>query len=225
MKNSRMIAGHLREEFMEMSSKASMKSCSSAAVVVFTLFAMLVPNSSAKDRPTERVIVVAHLTLPGTAVNRMLLLKQGRKRYLRIQQADKPDLVVDVTKADRPNMVNDVALNASSKRLQMVDSEVGISEVLETFASGNARHVLMFAKRRGTTGSGPATEAARVLDLSDPKNPKTLQTFDGVTSVLADDWRELIYVSNRDGFWILKRVEVLPSCDSESAFSEIAYCR
>jgi hypothetical protein len=68
----------------------------------------------------------------------------------------------------------------------------------------------------------------RVLDMSDPANPRTLQTFDGVTSVLADDSRSLIYIANGDGLWVLRHRQVrppLPQCDSESVFSPIADCQ
>jgi hypothetical protein len=74
------------------------------------------------------------------------------------------------------------------------------------------------------------------LDLSDPKNPKTLQTFDGVTKVLAEDDRNLIYITNGEGLWILRhnsnnqnnqesRKRSLPPCDSESVFSPIVDCQ
>jgi hypothetical protein len=64
----------------------------------------------------------------------------------------------------------------------------------------------------------------RLLDLSDPSNPRTLQTFDGVTSILSDDRRDLIYITNSDGLWILhhRRDLARQICDSEAAFSEMA---
>jgi len=64
--------------------------------------------------------------------------------------------------------------------------------------------------------------------MSDPANPKTLQTFEGVTSVLADDSRDLIYIANSEGVWILRHVQARPPrprCDSESVFSPIADCQ
>lgn len=65
-----------------------------------------------------------------------------------------------------------------------------------------------------------------MLDLSDPKNPKTLQTFDGVTRVLADDGRHSIYIANGEGLWILRRIKdsLLP-WDSESVFLPVSDCQ
>jgi hypothetical protein len=71
-------------------------------------------------------------------------------------------------------------------------------------------------------------ESVRVLDISDPANPRTLQTFEGVTSILAEDSRSLIYIANGEGLWILRHMQArppLPKCDSESVFSPIADCQ
>jgi hypothetical protein len=92
---------------------------------------------------------------------------------------------------------------------------------------GGLRHELSPAKPQGAATSN-RTESVRVLDLSDAANPKTLQTFQGVTSVLADDGRRLIYIANSEGLWILRHKQQRPpkpSCDSESVFSPIADCQ
>ena len=94
-------------------------------------------------------------------------------------------------------------------------------------------HELSPAKPQAGSGTAaPRTESIRVLDLSDPKNPRTLQTFDGVTNVLAEDARNLIYITNSEGLWILQhnpnresRKRSLPPCDSESVFSPIVDCQ
>jgi hypothetical protein len=60
-------------------------------------------------------------------------------------------------------------------------------------------------------------QSLRLLDLSDPANRRTLQTFEGVSSLLLDDGRNLIYITNGEGLWILSH-NVLPphpKCDSE----------
>jgi hypothetical protein len=54
------------------------------------------------------------------------------------------------------------------------------------------------------TSSNHPTETVRVLDLSDPRNPKTLETFNKVTSLLPDAHHGLIYLTNNDGLWILR---------------------
>ena len=74
------------------------------------------------------------------------------------------------------------------------------------------------------TSSSHPTETVRVLDLSDPRNPKTLETFNKVTSILPDGGHGLIYLTNNDGLYILRyehpsRFEPAkkkPPCDSEA---------
>jgi hypothetical protein len=162
----------------------------------------------------------------------MFVQQEGSKQYLYIQQASKEGFtIVDVTKPSRPGVIKREAFpnTASGGRLQMVGAGIALAEVPDKGSgSANARHELVPAKNPGTDSGTQPTESLRVLDLSDPANPKTLQTFDGVTSVLADDGRRLIYITNADGLWILNHKQQrrpLPLCDSESVFSPIADCQ
>jgi hypothetical protein len=74
------------------------------------------------------------------------------------------------------------------------------------------------------TSSSRATETVRVLDLSDPRNPKTLETFNKVTSLLPDGGHGLLYLTNNEGLWVLRYnhpsflepAKKKPPCDSNS---------
>jgi hypothetical protein len=55
------------------------------------------------------------------------------------------------------------------------------------------------------------TQSLTVLDLSDLANPRPLESFSGVTSVLADDTRNLIYITNSEGLWILRHKQEQPT--------------
>ena len=68
----------------------------------------------------------------------------------------------------------------------------------------------------------------QIYDLSDPAHPKVLQTFNGVTSILQDPSRGLIYLTNTDGLWILNhaRPGLTPAkkkraCGSEDAIASM----
>ena len=219
---------------MRVSIRKIVQSFPGAALAVFVLIAALAVGANAKDQPrepAEQVAVVAHLTLPGEAVRQMFVQQQGSKQYLYIQQASSEGYtVVDVSKPARPNIIkHEARLNTASEgQLEMIGGGLALAEAPDkSSGTANARHELVPAKVTGS-GNGSRTESVRVLDLSDPTNPKTLQTFDGVTSVLADDGRRLIYITNGEGLWILahKRVRpALPLCDSESVFSPIADCQ
>ena len=49
----------------------------------------------------------------------------------------------------------------------------------------------------------------QVLDVSNPAHPRTIRILDGVTTIVRDDARNLIYVANSDGVWILSHHQVL----------------
>jgi hypothetical protein len=153
---------------------------------------------SAKDEPPKPTdvpaTVVAHLPLPQATGNQMLLQKENGRNYLYVQQASKQGfMIVDVTKPEKPSLLKRTAESnqATAGNLQMVSPDVAIAEAPEK-------------KATTLTSSSRPTETIRILDLSDPHNPKTLQEFNGVTSVLPDGGHGLIYLTNNEGLWILR---------------------
>ncbi len=172
----------------------------------------------AKDqalKPTDvPATVIAHLPLPQATGNEMLLQRENGRNYLYVQQASKQGfMVVDVTKPEKPNLLKKTAESskATTGNLEMVSPNVAIAEAPER-------------KPTTLTSSSHPTETVRILDLSDPHNPKTLQEFNGVTSLLPDGGHALIYLTNTDGLWILRynRPGLLepakkkPPCDSSA---------
>ena len=168
-------------------------------------------SSKATDLPAT---VIAHLPLPQATGNQMLLQKENGKEYLYVQQASKLGfMVVDVSKPDRPSLLKRTAQTsqATAGNMEMVSPDVAIAETPEK-------------KPNTLTNSTHPTETVRVLDLSDPRNPKTLQEFNGVTSILPDGNHGLIYLTNNEGLWILRynRLGMLeparkkPPCDSNA---------
>src|SRR5579863_463496 len=189
------------------------------AIIVLMSFVILVAQSPAKDEPHKKTTdvpatVIAHLPLPQATGNQMLLQKENGKNYLYVQQASKQGfMIVDVTKPDKPSLLQRTAQSsqATAGNLEMVSPDVAIAETPDK-------------KPNTLTNSNHPTETVRVLDLSDPQNPKTLQEFNGVTSILPDGGHGLIYLTNNEGLWVLRYSH--PSllepakkkrpCDSES---------
>ncbi len=191
-----------------------------SAVLVFLLVfvAMLPANDAPPKKPTDvPATVIAHLPLPQATGTQMLLQKEEGKQYLYVQQASKQGfMVVDVSKPEKPNLLKRTAQpnQATAGNLEMVAPNVAIAEAPEK-------------KATTLTSSNHPTETVRVLDLSDPRNPKTIQEFEGVTSLLPDGGHGLIYLTNSEGLWILRysRAAFLEPakkkkpCDSESEIS------
>jgi hypothetical protein len=194
----------------------------SAAAAVLAIFVAISPGASAKHRAAKPVLepatVIAHLPLTGAAVSQLVLQQHGSKQYLYVEQASKEGIaIVDVTKPDQPNVIRSESWpnEASSGRLQMVGGRLGLAEASETAAAETVAR----------------TETLKVLDLSDPANPRTILTFAGVTSTLADDARNLVYITNSEGLWILKHQseQAMPSerhaCRSEDASNDATGCQ
>ena len=144
----------------------------------------------------------------------MLLQKENGKEYLYVQQASKQGfMIVDVTKPDRPSLLKRSAQSdqATAGNLEMVAPDVAIAQAPE--------------KTPGTlTSSNHPTETVRILDLSDPRNPKVLETFTKVSSLLPDGGHGLIFLTNNEGLWILRHnrpnwlepAKKKPPCDSSA---------
>jgi hypothetical protein len=187
-----------------------------AGLGLAVLFSTILASASDKsDKSTDvSATVIAHLPLPHSTGSQMLLQKQNGKHYLYVQQAgQKGFMVVDVTKPEMPALLRRTAEpnQATSGNLDMVAPGVAIAEAPEKTPTT-------------LTSANRPTETVRLLDLSDPHNPKTMETFDKVTSILPDGGHGLIYLTNDEGLYILRythpsRFEPAknkPPCDSEA---------
>jgi len=172
-------------------------------------------SGQAVPRPSEvPATIIAHLPLPQATGSQMLLQREDAKQYLYIQQAAKQGfMIVDVSKPEHPSLLKRTAESnqATAGNLEMVSPDVAIAQAPE--------------KTPATLlSSNHPTETIRVLDLSDPRFPKTLETFNQVTSLLPDSHHGLIYLTNNEGLWILRYsrpaplepARKKPPCDSNS---------
>jgi len=74
--------------------------------------------------------------------------------------------------------------------------------------------------------NGSPTQTVKILDLSDPAHPRTIQVFKNVTGMVGDAGRGILYLANDEGLWVLKheRKQMAPAkekkpCDSYSAIA------
>lgn len=174
------------------------------------LLALFVLTFAAGARATEEPVkVIAHIPLPGAAVRQMFVQRHADKQYLYLQQKVH-FTVVDVTDPKKPSVVNRVASSGT----------------MESIGHGLA---LTMAPEK-TTPSQPSTvspQVVHVMDLSDPMHPRSIRAFNGVTSILSDDARKLIFITNNEGLWVLSHNQThhLPLCTSEDALNPNADCQ
>ena len=170
--------------------------CTVSALALLAVFGRLAPaQDDSNKKPTDvPATVIAHLPLPHATGSQMLLQKDEGKSYLYVQQAGKQGfMIVDVTRPEDPSLLKRTAESraATAGDMQILSPDVAIAEAPE-------------AKGATLASTKHPSSTVRVLDLSDPKNPRTLQEFDDVTSVLPDGGHGLIYLTNNDGLWILR---------------------
>jgi hypothetical protein len=101
---------------------------------------------------------------------------------------------VEVTKPEFPSFVKRQASSNDSTagNLELMDGKMAIAAAPDTTSKTAIRSV------------PAATETVRLLDVSDPAHPTTLQTFKNVTAMLPEGGRGIIYLTNDEGLWVLK---------------------
>src|SRR3984957_16191346 len=179
----------------EVNSRA-IKSVSRAAVMLFAIGIAASPSMFAKPKTKKAVVsnlgVIAHLQLDGGTATRMFLMEKNGKDYLYVGGGSANGVcILDVTKPAAPRKLEKFvgAGTAQAGDLHLVCDTLAV-----TSGSGEA------------SGSSPdvAGRSVTILKTTDPANPQPIPTFSGVTSVVADNARGLIYLSNGEGLWVVQ---------------------
>jgi hypothetical protein len=191
--------------------KMSSRICTGVVLVLMAVFLFsnathAAPQNNSNNGSKEKITVVAHLPVPGSAVRQIFLQQENGKQYLYLQQ-NVHFTVVDVTDPNNPRIVDRVASEG-----KLTDVGAGVAIAVQSDQSGQA--------------SIP-TQTIRLVDVSDPKNPHTAKKFEGVTSVYSEEGRKLIYIANSEGLWVIKHYETfrLPLCTSESEENSVGQCQ
>ena len=204
--------------------KANLHYSVSAGLTILTLIVALAPSTAAKHRAVrprvESVTVIAHVALPGTPASQIFLHERGDKQYLFIgDNSERHFTVVDVTEPNEPNIIETTAPPHDSSNGEL--ETVGGGLPLTKAAAEDSRAVA------GRTSNQPVS----VLDLIEPANPRKVQGFSAINSILSDDRRNLIYITNSEGLWVLMLEQELPvaskrhGCSTDDAFNEFANCQ
>jgi len=181
-----------------------------------TLLAFFATAAPASEQPAT---VVAHMPLSGYPTRQMDVRENGGKQYLYIGANPHEGLtVVDVTNPDQPNVIKRLAWpnEASTGRLQLVSGGLALAEGP--------------ASEAAPADPAPPTWTRKVLDLSNPANPRAILSFSGVMGTLDDEARNLVYIIDREGLWILRNSQALAAAakrharNSDDAYNDLASC-
>jgi hypothetical protein len=188
---------------------------------VLALILSVTPSGVAAQSTAEQIKVVGHLDLQGIHVKHIFVQQSGDKRYLYLlRPAKNAFAIVEITNPEKPVLVDRAALQAPPGGSVDLPEAGSVLAIALTPDQGSGT----------TTGSSPVslpTESVRLLDLTDPKHPKVLKTFNGVTSINADSGRKLIFIANSDGLWVVSHnhERPLPMCTSDSESASLPNCQ
>jgi hypothetical protein len=176
-----------------MNSRHTIMRCLSAALILISFAGVVAPWAQAKskkekDSPKETgIYVISHLELPDGAVSN-IQASDDLGRYTIELTGAQGVTMVDVNNPERPKLVRQVRLPSG---LEHSSTQV----------------------RAGNTALLPATEdpAAKadpqlitLVRFSDAAQSQTIKQFPGVTAIWTDRTRELIYMADSSGLWILQ---------------------
>ena len=167
-------------------------------VLILTAAAVGGRMLSAKDkhpkvpgsRPQDQISIEAHIPAADGPVIGFIATKHYARSYVYAERAaGKPVTLIDVTSPEHPQVLSDTSLPASS----LPASSGKLLAVAGTAAlAGDA-----------PVEKAPAAQTIRVMDFSDPGNPKITKQFEGVTAV--EKVGNIILLANADGIWILSQ--------------------
>jgi hypothetical protein len=169
-----------------------------ATLTLFSLVSLFVPLAHAKSKEKEKkqqqptavgIYLISHIPLPETTVSNIVASSDPSRQLLQLTDATRRTLtVVDVTEPGKPRLL---------EHSQLPPEFANAS--LQTRIGDTA----LFSTAESTSGHGDP-RAITLVSFADPSNPKAVQKFEGVTALWSDRGRELIYLTNADGLWILQ---------------------
>jgi hypothetical protein len=169
------------------------------AAALLLLAGLVIPMAQAKPKDKSKnpqqgkavgIYLIGHLPLPNTFVSNIVPVSDPDRQLIQlIDNVHGMLTVVDVGNAAQPKFREQVRLPAELAQSH-VETRVGDAMLLSVSQGDGSAH------------GDP--QSLSLISFADPSNPKTVQKFEGVTALWNDGRRELIYLANADGLWILE---------------------
>lgn len=176
----------------------------SAALMLILSAGMFAPWAQAKakkkkDHPKEPgIYVISHLELAHAAISNIEASDDPGRYIIELTSADgKTVTLVDVNNPEKPRLVREVPLPS------------GLQHSSTQIRAGDA--ALIAAEEDPLAEAVP--QLIRLVSLSGPAQVKTIQEFPGITAIWTDQTRELVYMVDSSGLWIL---QIYPVVDEDA---------
>lgn len=140
-----------------------------------------------QKREPKRCPVIAHIPLSGRTVVHLTTGTHWRRDYLYLDRGSgSPVAVFDVT---HPAALKETGIPA-----------IPSPDVRDITAWWGVR----CWSRPPLQASGP--QVVTIMSFGDSAHPRVVQKFSGITAILKDDSRGLLYLVDPDGLWVLRLV-------------------
>ena len=148
-------------------------------LVAGLLSTSLLPAKNApKPASPDRIEVIAHVPLSGSPVVHIVTGVHWRRDLLYLEHGDGNSItVLDVTHPGTPTPAETIDLPTQE-------------------ANRDVRAVVGTAVLVASSQSTPVPQTITILSYADPERPQVVQQFSGVTSLLRDVPRGLVYLTN-----------------------------
>jgi len=148
---------------------------------------------------TDHIDVIAHVPLSGGPIVQLTSGIHWRQDYLYLGRGPGSSTsILDVTDPTSPKAI-------------------GTLDLPKQEANGHVSSVVGNAVLVTSPASAPAPQTVTILSYADPEHPKVARQFSGVTSMLKDSSRGLIYLANSEGLWVL-RLDPAPDAELEKEY-------
>jgi hypothetical protein len=171
---------------------------SKAAITLLSLLGLMASASQAKSREKKQpqsgetvgIYLVSRLPLQNTIVGDIAPVSDPDRQLIQLtDDVHGTVTVVDVGTATHPKLREQFRIPAEVAR-SFVEVRMGDSTLLTA--------------PEGVTSRQDDPQSVTLISFADPSNPKDVQKFENVTALWIDRGRELVYLTNGDGLWILK---------------------
>jgi len=147
---------------------------------------LLAAKDSKAPAESDRIEVIAHIPLSGSPVVHLTTGIHWRRNYLYLDHGTGSSVTVfDVTHPAAPT-------RAAALDIATQGANGDVSAVVGTA-------VLVASEERPA-----APQTVTILNLAEAEHPTVVRQFLGVTSMLKDDSRGIIYLTNGGGLWVLR---------------------
>jgi hypothetical protein len=172
----------------------------SLALPLLLALAITSPQLQAKEphkaETSKSPEVLAHIPLNSVTTVQMFTRRdnKGRLYLYALGASGQAVSVIDITDAAKPSLVTQVAYPGPTGygNVQTLGMNTALVEIPD--------------QPGAPTNATPAKNLA-LLDISNPAAPHITLRFAGVTAVSRDDSRNLLFITNNEGLWIVRHYE------------------